>query len=200
MFSFLKLGFPSPISIYGHTCICICISFEFCNFEFDLVQQGQRGCWRQDFWLLLEHEHILQDQQDVVRVDVLVDELQGQVVDLPHHVLLCRVDHVESSGDRLEANCVPGHEADEDLKSPRVDVLDFFRGIFLCLTVFTWMLINRPLSSASGPSSIALNTGLLSKDNIYKYIDTITGLLNKDTINILIQLQGSWKRFMAPLC
>ena len=47
-----------------------------------------------------------------------------------------------------------------------------FQGYFLCFFL-TWMLINRPLSSANGPSSIALNTGLLDKDTI------------------LMQLQGS---------
>ena len=65
-----------------------------------------------------------------MRVDVLVDELEGQVVDLAHHVLLGRIDHVEGGGDRLEPNCIPRHEADQDLKSPRVDVLDFLGVIF----------------------------------------------------------------------
>ena len=114
-----------------------------------------------------------------MRVDVLVDELERQVVDLAHHVLLGRVDHIEGGGDRLEANSVSGHEADQDLKGPRVDVLNFLVFlfcwmfydnvffVFLSVFVFTWMLINRPLSSASGPSSIALNTGLLSRDTIY---------------------------------
>ena len=71
-----------------------------------------------------------------MRVDVLVDELEGQVVDLAHHVLLGRVDHVEGGGDRLEPNCVPRHEADQDLKSPRVDVLNF---LWFLLMFFSWM-------------------------------------------------------------
>ena len=113
-----------------------------------------------------------------MRVDVLVDELERKVVDLAHHVLLGRVDHVEGGRHRLEANGVPTHEADEDLEGPRVDVLQlclttcYFFGtlcnrlfsfvfVFVFVFVLTWMLINRPLSSASGPSSIALNTGLL---------------------------------------
>ena len=122
-----------------------------------------------------------------MRVDVLVDELERKVVDLAHHVLLGRVDHVEGGRHRLEANGVPTHEADEDLEGPRVDVLQLclttwyflahfvivfvfvfvfvfafvFVFIFVFVFVLTWMLINRPLSSAIGPSSIALNTGLL---------------------------------------
>ena len=128
-----------------------------------------------------------------MRVDVLVDELERKVVDLAHHVLLGRVDHVEGGRHRLEANGVPTHEADEDLEGPRVDVLQLclttwyflahflivfvfvsvfvfsfvfvfvfvFSSVFVFVFVLTWMLINRPLSSASGPSSIALNTGLL---------------------------------------
>ena len=59
-----------------------------------------------------------------MRVDILVNELEREVVDPADHVLLGRVDHIEGGGDRLEPDGVPRHEADEDLEGPGVDVLD----------------------------------------------------------------------------
>ena len=51
------------------------------------------------------------------------------------------------------------------------------------------MLINRPLSSASGPSSIALNTGLLGKDTV------LVQLLGIDKVYIALQGKPNSRRF-----